>query len=195
MNLIIIIYRNKVFIIFISFFRTVVRMSEPTTKTAKLRNYREDFIMHGFVSVDSKPMCPECGIILAKLEHHQKSKHPSSVCENREYLENKKKRQSVKLSDFIQKMNTAKSKTLKPSYLVSEVIAKVAAAQVYSEKFVKPAMIACPNEALGKDAASTLSTIPLLNDAITRRQDELSKFDDFEEKMVDCAKEKVLYPG
>ena len=44
-------------------------------------------------------------------------------------------------------------------------------------------MIAYANEVLGKDAASTLSTIPLSNDIITRRQDELSNL--VEEKKVE----------
>ena len=81
--------------------------------------------MLGFASVDSKPMCLECDAIFkndsmkkVKLEHHQKSKHPLSAGKNREY--------------FIQRMNTAKARTLKPSYLVSEIIAKVAAPQVRS---------------------------------------------------------------
>ena len=60
-------------------------------------------------------------------------------------------------------MNTAKAKTIKPSYLVSEIIAKVAEPQVYGEKLVKPAVTACGNEVLGKDAASTLSATPLSN--------------------------------
>ena len=38
-------------------------MSEPTAKKAKLRNYREDFTIFGFVFVDSRPMCLECGAI------------------------------------------------------------------------------------------------------------------------------------
>ena len=67
--------------------------------------------------------------------------------------------------------------------MVSEISAKVAAPQVNGEKLVKPAMIACVNEVQGKDAASTLSTIPLSNDTSTRRQDELTNF--VEEKMVE----------
>ena len=89
------------------------------------------------------------------------------------------KRQPVKLSDFIHKINTAKGKTPKPSYLISEITAKVAAPQVNGEKLVKPAMIACEIEVQGKDAASTLSTIPLPNDTITRterKKNELSNF-------------------
>ena len=80
-------------------------------------------------------------------------------------------------------MNTAKAMKFKPSYLVSEIIAKVAAPQVKGENLVKPAMISCANEVLGKDAASTLSTIPLSNDTMTRRQDELSNYS--EVKMVE----------
>ena len=101
-------------------------MSEPTAIKAKLRNYREDFIMFGFVFVDSKHMCLECDVNLTndsmkkvKLELHQKSNNPSSVGRDMEYFENEKKRQPVKLSGFMQKMYTTKAKTLKPSYLVS----------------------------------------------------------------------------
>ena len=158
-------------------------MSEPTAKKAKLRNYGEDFIIFGFASVNSKPMCHECVAILTndsmkkvKLEHHQKSKHLSSVGKDREYFENKKKRQPVEISDSMQKMNTAEAKTLKPGYLDSDIIAKVTAPQAYGEKLVKPTVIACGNEVLGKDAASTVSTTPLSNDTITRRQDDLSNF-------------------
>ena len=39
------------------------QMSEaPVTK--KLRHYNDDFILFGFVSVDSKPKCIECGVML-----------------------------------------------------------------------------------------------------------------------------------
>ena len=93
----------------------------------------------------------------------------------------------------MQKMNTAKAMTLKPRYLVSEIIVKVPAPQVYGEKLVKPTMIACANEVLGKDGASTLSTIPLSNDSMTRRQDELSSY--VEEKMVEILQKTKFYPG
>ena len=53
------------------------------------------------------------------------------------------KRQAVKLSDFMREINTANAKTLKPSYLVSEIIAKVVAPQVHGERLVRPAVIGC----------------------------------------------------
>ncbi|CAI9724635.1 Hypothetical predicted protein [Octopus vulgaris] len=77
-----------------------------------------------------KTMCLECDAILTnhsmkkvKLEQHQKLRHPTSVGKGREYFENKKKIQPIKLPDFVKKINTEKAKTLKPSYLVSEIIA------------------------------------------------------------------------
>ena len=70
-------------------------------------------------------------------------------------------------------MNTANAKTLKPSYLVSEILAKVGASQIYGEKLIKPAMLVCASKVLGKDAASALSKISLSNDNITRRQDKI----------------------
>ena len=138
------------------------QMSEtPVAKKAKLRHCNDDLIMSGLVSVDAKPMCLECGVMLTndsmkkvKLLHHQKYKHPSSVGKDREFFERKKKTQPVKLFDFVKTMNTANSMTLKPSYLVSEILAKVGAPQVYGEKLIKPAMLACASEFLGKDAAS-----------------------------------------
>ena len=146
--------------------------------------------MFAFVSVDAKPMCLECGVMLTndsvkkvKLLYHQKSKHLLSVGKDRECFERKKKTQPVKLFDFVKKMNTANAKTLKPSYLVSEIFAKVGAPQIHGEKLIKPAMLAHASKVLGKDAASALSKIFLSNDAITRKQDEMASF--VEDKIVE----------
>ena len=159
-------------------------MSEaPVAKKAKLRHYNDAFFMFGFESVEAKPMCLEYGVMLTndymkkvKLLHHQKSKHPLSVGKDREYFEIKKKAQPAKLLDFVKKNNSAHAKTLKPSYLVSKILAKVEVPQVYGEKLIKRAVLACASEVLGKDAASALSKISFSNDTITRRQDEMTSF-------------------
>ena len=85
--------------------------------------------MLGFVSVYSKFVCLDCGAILtndsmkgAKLEHH-----PSSVGKDKEYCANRRIRQPAQLSDYAKTKDTAKMKILKPSYLLSEIIAKAAA--------------------------------------------------------------------
>ena len=171
-------------------------LEASVAKKAKLRYYKDDFIMFGLVSVDAKPICLECGVMLTndsmkkvKLLHHQKSKHSSSVGKDREYFERKKKTQPVKLFDFGKKMNTANAKTLKSSYLVSKILAKVGAPQIYVGKLIKPAMLACASEVLGKDVASSaLSKISLSNDTITRRQDEMASF--VEDKIVEILRKK-----
>ena len=61
-------------------------------------------------------------------------------------------------------------------YLVSEILAKVGAPQVYGEKLIKPAMLACASKVLEKDAASALSKFFFSNHTITRRQNEMASF-------------------
>ena len=89
-------------------------------------------------------------------------------------------------------MNTANAKTLKPSYLVSEILAKFGATQIYGEKIIKPAMLACASELLGKDAASALSKISFSNDTIARREDEMASF--VEDKIVEILRKTKFSP-
>ena len=67
-------------------------------KMAKLKNYR-DFIKMGFVPVDLKSVCLQCGAILThnfmngvKLELHRRSRQSSPVGKYRVYFENKKEK-------------------------------------------------------------------------------------------------------
>ena len=46
-------------------------------------------------------------------------------------------------------MSTANAKTLKLRYLVSEILAKVGAPQLYGDKLIKPAILTCASEVLG----------------------------------------------
>ena len=92
-------------------------MSEPTATKEKIRNYNESFIMLGVVYVDSNPMCLECCAILTN-DSMKKSKQPSSVGKDGNFLYNKKEGQPVKLFDFVKNMKTAKAKTLKPRFMV-----------------------------------------------------------------------------
>ena len=164
----------------------------PSKKMKVCRQYNEEFILLGFVkqSDSNKPVCVECGLVMsndsmkkAKLEIHQKTKHPSSVGKDKKYFELKLKSQPVKLADFFKRVNASQIKTLKPSYMVSEIIAKVGAPQGYGEKLIKPSMLACADELLSKEAVSVLEKIPLSRATVTRRQDEMSAY--IEEKLVE----------
>lgn len=74
------------------------------------------FIKHWFLNLDyvvQKIILTNDSIKKVKPEQHQQPKQPPSVGKDGEYIENNKKRQPVKLSKFVKKMNTAKAKTLK----------------------------------------------------------------------------------
>ena len=81
-------------------------------------------------------------------------------------------------------------KTLKVIYIVSKIIAKVGKPHTIAERLVKPAMLICAEELLGEQAANILKKIPLSNDTIKRRQDEMAK--NLEEQLVEKLSFKVF---
>ena len=85
--------------------------------------------------------------------------------------------------DFLwKKARDNKRKTLKVGYIVSEIIAKVEKPHTVKERLVKPAMLICAEELLGEQAANILQKIPLSNDTVKRRQDEMAE--NLEEQLV-----------
>ena len=55
------------------------------------------------------------------------------------------------------------------------MIAKVGKPHTITERLVKQAMLICAEELLGEQAANILQKIPLSNDTIKRRQDEMAQ--------------------
>ena len=91
--------------------------------------------------------------------------------------------------DFLwKKARDSNRKTLKVSYIVSKRIAKVGKPHMIAERLVKPAMLICAKELLREQAANILQKIPLSNDTVKRRQDEMEE--NLEEQLVE--KLKVL---
>ena len=125
----------------------------------------------------------------SKLLAYQQVKHPSSVGKELSYFEKKwsygrstlqnlyisfGKRQEI--IEFGKKQETRDNnrKTLKVSYIVSEIIAKVGKPHTIAERLVKPAMLICAEELLGEQAAKILQKISSSNDTVKRRQDEMA---------------------
>ena len=106
-----------------------------------------------------------CGLLLSnnsmksiKLEQHQKAKHPSSIGKDRKDFEEKISKKQITLPSFM-KQTAETTKTIKPSFLVSELIAKVGAPMTAGEKLVKPAMLLCVKD---EEAASSFLFFRLL---------------------------------
>ena len=125
----------------------------------------------------------------SKLLAHQQLKHPSSVEKELSYFKKVESRQkhTPKSLDFIWKnARNNNRKTLKVSYIVSEMIAKVGKPQTIAERLMKPAVLICAKGLLREQAAYILQKIPLCNDTVKRRQDEMAK--NLEEKLVEALK-------
>ncbi len=160
-------------------------MALRNTKKRKItRNYQADFLLLGFFpsSADSeKPECVDCGLVMtnnsmkkSKLFAHQQLKHPGSVGKGHSYFKKKvelRQKHAPKTLDFcFKKVNEHNNKTLKVSYAVSELVAKVGKSHTIAERLVKPAIFICAKELLGEQAANVLQKIPLSNDTVKRRK-------------------------
>ena len=176
-------------------------MESPNTKKRKTtRNYQDDFLLLGFLpsSADSeKPECVNCGLVMtndsmkkSKLFAHQQLKHPGSVGKDRSYFKKKvelRQKNAPKTLEFcFKKANEHNNKTLKVSYAVSELVAKVGKPHTIAERLVKPAMLICAKELLGEQAVNILQKIPLSDNTVKRRQDEMAE--NLEEQLVEKLK-------
>eukprot|EP00106_Octopus_bimaculoides_P015605 XP_014783047.1 PREDICTED: SCAN domain-containing protein 3-like [Octopus bimaculoides] len=68
-----------------------------------------------------------------------------------------------------------RKKGLRASYEVCELVAKVSKAHTIAEILVKPAILVCVKEMLGEEAATVLQKVPLSNDTVKRRQEEMAE--------------------
>ena len=68
------------------------------------------------------------------------------------------------------------------------MIAKVGKPHTIAERLVKPEKLICAKDLLGEQAANILQKIPLSNDTVKRRQDEMAE--NLEEQLME--KLKVL---
>ena len=66
------------------------------------------------------------------------------------------------------------------------MIAKMGKPHMIAERLVKPAMLICDKELRGEQAASILEKIPLSNDTIKRKQDEMAE--NLEKQLVEKSK-------
>ena len=91
-----------------------------------------------------------------------------------------------KISKNFPKFRKLKFVEVTVGYIVSEIIAKVEKPHTIKERLVKPAMLICAEELLGEQAANILQKIPLSNDTVKRRQDEVAE--NLEEQLVEILK-------
>ena len=122
----------------------------------------------------------------AHLLRHQSTKHSGNVGKNDEYYKRK-------LSEFksgqtvMMKATTVSSKALQASYAVSMLVAKSKKPHSIVEELILPAAIAMAEIMIDKKAADELKKVPLSNNTVSRRIDDMS--DDITEQVVNKIKQ------
>ncbi|XP_026955338.1 SCAN domain-containing protein 3 [Sagmatias obliquidens] len=164
--------------------------------TSFTRKYDPSYIEFGFVAVIDgevlKPQCIICGDVLAneamkpsKLKRHLYSKHKEISSQPKEFFE----RKSTELkSQPKQVFNVShiNISALRASYKVALPVAKSKTPYTIAETLVKDCIKEVCLEMLGESAAKKVAQVPLSNDTIARRIQELAN--DMEDQLIEQIK-------
>lgn len=168
-------------------------MSTPAKK--KVRKYLVDYLKFGFVAYPADErlaLCLLCEHTLcnesmkpAKLEAHLKTKHGEHAKENLAYFQRLKTKSEQRKQKTITTMFRAQTSRndsgLVASYELSLLVAKTGSAHTVGEDLLKPALTIFSKTVLQRND-DPVSVIPLSNDTVRRRIDEMAS--DVESQLV-----------
>ncbi|KFM62868.1 SCAN domain-containing protein 3, partial [Stegodyphus mimosarum] len=153
----------------------------------KRRQYSADYIKYGFIENPSNPSSPLCLICQktfsneamkpSRLQDHLNKMHPDKKDRDMTYfLEIKKK---IENQPTISKLFSSASKQdddgLRASYNISLLIAKTGKPHTIGEDLILPAVKEVITTVLHKPATDIIRKIPLSNNSVQRRIDEMAE--------------------
>lgn len=152
----------------------------------KCRQYSVDYLKFGFIeSLSDKhlPMCLLCNKVLSndamkpsKLQDHLRRCHPDKTCKDLKYFQTLKEK--LQKRPTVDSMFTSTSQRdddgLRASYNISLLIAKSGKPHTIGEQLILPAIEEVLKTVVHKPAYDILKRIPLSNNTVQRRIDEMS---------------------
>ena len=165
---------------------------------AKTRKYDEAYVALGFtvttVGDEERPVCLLCLKMLAadsmkpnKLRRHLKTLHPNHADKPLEFFQRKRAEYCQQSSRFVN-ATSVNQRALLASYKVAYQIAQCKKPHSIAEELILPAALDMVSVMLDDASAAKIKTIPLSNDTVARRINNIAN--DLKEQLVDKLKDK-----
>lgn len=148
------------------------------------RQYHESYLSFGFTSCGGeqpKPRCLICGeelsneaMVPSKLKRHLITKHSFAAEKPVDYFKRLLSNQRAQASTFT-KLSSVSNKAQEASYVVAELIAKKMKSYTTAENTILPACCEIVKIMFGEEYEKEVKKIPLSNNTIKRRIEEMSK--------------------
>lgn len=151
----------------------------------KTRKYNEEFLKFGFTSaIENNMAVPECVIcgcklknsamVPSKLQRHLQTNHPSLATKDKSYFQKSLSSKSKQVKGFEKHIGISEKAQI-ASYEVAELIAMKLKPHNLAEEIILPACRKIVKTMIGESADIDICKIPLSNDTIHRRIQDMSQ--------------------
>lgn len=152
--------------------------------SGKFRQYHDSYLSFGFTSSGGeqpKPSCLICSeqlsneaMVPSKLKRHLLTKHAFAAEKPVEYFKRLLSNQSTQASIFT-KLSSVSEKAQEASYTVAELVAQKMKSHTTAESIILPACCEIVKIMFGEECEKEVRKIPLSNNTISRRIEDMSK--------------------
>ena len=146
-----------------------------------------EYLKFGFIpspSNEQLPMCLLCNSVFSneamkpsRLQEHLNKKHPDKANADIAYFQGLKDRHANRktIKSLFDRSTVVSERGLKASYAISLLIARTGKPHSIGEMLIKPAISEVIKTVLDQDPTQVLSAIPLSNNTVSRRIDEMGR--------------------